>query len=150
MFKNLLHAPQREAFETLKKKVEENRHKPRVHEYHRVDPCAALARIKILEGRILESLGWYETWTEDLDHPSSEIRRRWHRGRVDEAIVEIRRLVHALTLRRVVQYLAAVRIQRKVLKLLYQPRPGTVPRISRALVDEGFLVIGNGDSDGES
>ena len=57
MFKNLLHAPQRDAFETLKKKVEESRLKPRVHEYHRVDPCAALARLKILEGRILESLG---------------------------------------------------------------------------------------------
>ena len=149
MFKNLLHAPQRDAFETLKKRVEENRLKPRV-EYHQVDPCAALARIKILEGRILESLGWYERWAMDPDHPSSEIRRRWHRSRVDEAIVEIRRLVRALTLRRVVLYLAAVRIQRKVLKLLYQPRPGNVPRISRALVDEGFLVIGNGDSDGES
>ena len=150
MFKNLIVAPQREAYEALKKKVDEHARKPRVQSVYRICPHAALARVGILEERVRASLDMYERWAMDPDHPSSEIRRRWHRSRVDEAMVEVRRLVHALTLRRVVQYLAAVRIQRKVLKLLYQPRPGTVPRISRALVDEGFLVIGNGDSDGES
>ena len=150
MFKNLIVAPQREAFEALKKKVDEHARKPRVQSVYRICPHAALARVGILEERVRASLDMYERWAMDPDHRSSEVRRRWHRSRVDEAMVEIRRLVHDLTIRRVVQYLATVRIQRRMLKLLYQPRPGTVPRISRALVDEGFLVIGNGDSDGES
>ena len=150
MFKNLVRAPQREAFEALKKKVEAHEHAPRVQSVYRICPHAALARIKILEDRVEKSLGWYTRWEIDPGHPSSEKRLEFHRNRIDEAMVEARRLVYALKLRRIVRLVAAVSIQRKVLKLLYQPRPGTVPRISRALVDEGFLVIGNGDADDES
>ena len=67
-------------------------------------------------------------------------------------MAEVRRLVHALMLRRFVRFLATVRIQRTMLKLLYKPasRPGQVPKISRSLVDEGFLLgCGDGDSDGD-
>ena len=46
--------------------------------------------------------------------------------------------------------MACVLIQKTMLRLLFAPRPGNVPRISRALIDEGFLVIGNGDGDDES
>ena len=96
----------------------------------------------------------YERWAMDPDHPSSEIRRRWHRGRVDEAMVEVRRLVEAILIRRLVRFLACVRIQRTLLKLLYTPRPGNVPKISRSLLDDGMVgvgefgtTLGNGDAD---
>ena len=62
-----------------------------------------------------------------------------------ERQIDIRRnqakfLAGRLTLVKVVRHMAAVRIQRTMLKLLYKPasRPGEVPKISRSLVDEGF------------
>ena len=63
---------------------------------------------------------------------------------------EARRLVRAIKIRQAARFLAVVRIQRTTLRVLYQPRQGNVPRISRALLDEGFLVIDNGDADDES
>ena len=153
MFRGLLPPPPTtsSAYIDLQRKVDEHARKPRVHNFHRVDPVAALARIGILEARICESLAWFERWTADPDHRSSAIRRTWHRSRVDEAMVEIRRLVHALTLRRAVRLVACVRIQRACLRLLYRPatRPGQVPKISRLLLDETFMALGNGDADSD-
>ena len=154
MFRNLIVAPQREAYEALKKKVDEHARKPRVQSVYRICPHAALARVGILEGRIYVSLGWHERWTMEPGHPSSEKRLEFHRNRIDEAMVEVRRLVEAILIRRLVRFLACVRIQRTLLKLLYQPRPGQLPKISRSLLDEGLVGTGefgstldNGDGD---
>ena len=46
--------------------------------------------------------------------------------------------------------LCVIRIQRTVLRILYAPREGNVPKISRSLLDETFMALGNGDGDDES
>lgn len=148
MFGRLIAPPptSSEAFQALKRKVEAHARKPPpVYNYHRACPRAALTRIEILEGRIVKYLDFYETWAT---HPGRclSIRVAWHKNRVDEAMDEARRLVRALRLRRVARFLAVVRIQRTTLRVLYQPRLDNVPRISRALVDEGFLVIADDES----
>ena len=87
-------------------------------------------------------------------HKPRELRMR-NVSRAERQI-DIRRnqakfLAGRLTLVKFVRYMAAVRIQRTMLKLLYKPasRSGQVPKISRSLVDDGFLLgCGDGDSDG--
>ena len=152
MFRRLIAPPptSSEAFQALKRKVEAHALKPPpVYNFHRACPRAAVARIRILEDRIVKYLDFYERWAT---HPGRclSIRVAWHKNRVDEAMVEVRRLVRAIKIRQAARFLAVVRIQRTTLRVLYQPRLDNVPRISRALIDEGFLVIGSGDSDGES
>ena len=34
--------------------------------------------------------------------------------------------------------------------VLYQPRPGNVPKISRSILNETFMALGNGDADDKS
>ena len=151
MFRGLIAPPptSSEAFQALKRKVEAHALKPPpVYNFHRACPRAALTRIEILEGRIVKYLDFYERWATDPGR--SSIRVAWHQNRVSEAMDEARRLVRAIKIRRAARFLAVVRIQRTALRVLYQPRPGNVPRISRALIDEGFLVIDNGDADDES
>ena len=156
MFRGLLPPPPTtsSAYIDLLRKVDEHARKPRVQSVYRICPHAALARVGILEERVRASLDMYERWAMDPDHPSSEIRRRWHRSRVDEAMVEVRRLIHAIKIRQVVRLIATVRIQRTMLKLLYRPRQGQLPKISRSLLDDGLVGVGefgttvdNGDGD---
>ena len=149
MFRGLLPPPptMSTAYIDLQRKVKEHARKPRVQEFYRICPHAALARINILEACIGKSLDMHERWAMNLGHPSSEKRRAWHTNRIEEALVEIRRLVHVLRLRRFARYLSVVRLQRTMLKLLYQPRQGNVPKISRSLLDETFMALGNGDGD---
>ena len=156
MFHGLLPPPPTTstAYLELQKKLEEHRRKPHVQEFHRVCPRAALARIELLEDRIEKSLGWYTMWETVPDHRSSEIRLERHTNRIEEALVEIRILVRALTLRKVVRLIATVKIQKTCLRILYAPRPGQLPKISRSLLDEGLVGTGefgttldNGDAD---
>ena len=152
MFRRLIAPPPTTstAYNDLKKKVEAHALKPPpVYNFHRACPRAALTRIEILEGRIGKYLDFYERWATDPGRRPS-IRVAWHKNRIDEAMAEARRLVRAIKIRRAARFLAVVRIQRTTLRVLYQPRQGNVPRISRALLDEGFLVIDNGDADDES
>ena len=70
---------------------------------------------------------------------------------IDMRLNQARYLAEHLALIRFVRFVAATRIQRTMLKLLYKPasRSGQVPKISRSLVDDGFLLgCGDGDSDG--
>ena len=149
MFRGLVAPPltTSTAYLELQKKVDEHARKPRVQEFHHVCPRAALARIRILESRIQISLQWHERWTADPDHRSSKKRLEFHRNRIDEAMVEVRRLVRAILIRRTVRSIATVKIQRWCLRILYAPRPGNVPRISRSLLDETFMALDNGDAD---
>ena len=149
MFRGLVAPPptSSEAFQALKRKVEAHAlEPPPVYNFHRACPRAALTRIEILEGRIGKYLDFYERWATDPGRRPS-IRVAWHKNRIDEAMAEARRLVRAIKIRKAARYFAAVRIQRTALRVLYQPRTGNVPRISRALIDEGFLVIDDGDAD---
>ena len=151
MFKKLIPPPptSSEAFQALKRKVEAHALKPPpVYNFHRACPRAALTRIEILEGRIVKYLDFYERWATDPGR--SRIRVAWHKNRVDEAMDEARRLVRAIKIRKAARLLAAVRIQRTALRVLYQPRPGNVPKISRSILNETFMALGNGDADDES
>ena len=156
MFRGLLPPPPTtsSAYIDLQRKVDEHARKPRVQSEYRICPHAALARIELLEDRVEKSLGWCTMWETVPDHPSSEIRLEWHKRRVDEAVVEVRRLVYALTIRRVVRLLSVIRLQRTTLRILYTPRQGNVPKISRSLLDDGLVGVGefgttvdNGDAD---
>ena len=152
MFRRLIAPPptSSEAFQALKRKVEAHALKPPpVYNFHRACPRAAVARIGILEGRIVKYLEFYERW---VTHPGRclSIRVAWHKNRVDEAMDEARRLVRAIKIRKAARFLAVVRIQRTTLRVLYQPRPGNVPKISRPILNETFMALGNGDADDES
>ena len=152
MFKKLVPPPptSSEAFQALKSKVEAHALKPPpVYNFHRACPRAALTRIEILEGRIGKYLDFYERWATDPGRRPS-IRVAWHKNRIDEAMAEARRLVRAIKIRKAARFLAVVRIQRTTLRVLYQPRPGNVPKISRSILDETFMALGNGDADDES
>ena len=89
-------------------------------------------------------------WYKGAGDPHAERQISFTERVIDASVADARRLVTSLVFHRLRRLMACVLIQKTMLRLLFAPRPGNVPRISRALVDEGFLVIGNGDSDGES
>ena len=149
MFKNLVRAPQRDAYDALKKKVEA------AEGFRFPVPLSANATLgsvchhvehveELLEERevlLHREGGLYKEWTIN-----------WLERRVDESVAAARLLVHNQVFHRLRRSIACTLIQRTCLKRLYHPatRPGRIPLISRSLLDEGFLVIGSGDSDGES
>ena len=106
--------------------------------------------IETHERRIHDLLERRERNRQWLPNPSKEKRIDFLERRIEEELASARLHVRRAVLHRLRRSIACTLIQRTLLKLLYQPRPGTVPRISRALIDEGFLMIGDGDSDGES
>lgn len=84
-------------------------------------------------------------------HKPRELRMRnvfRAQRQIDMRLSQARYLAEHLALVRFVRFVAAVRIQRTILKLLYKPasRPGQVPKISRSLVEDGFLLLGCGDA----
>ena len=89
-------------------------------------------------------------WYRERDDPHAERQISFTERVIDASVADARRMVTNLVFHRLRRLMACVLIQKTMLRLLFAPRPGNVPRISRALIDEGFLVIGNGDSDGES
>ena len=92
-------------------------------------------------------------WIHALHKPRELRMRNVSRAQrqIDMRLSQAKYLAEHLALVKFVRYVAATRIQRTTLKLLYKPatRPGQVPKISRSLVDDGFLLgCGDGDSDG--
>ena len=146
-FKNLVAPPPTTstAYLDLKKKVDAYAYQP--------PPIPTLSWTDLVfvlqnhERRIHDLLERRERNRQWLPNPSKEKRIDFLERRIEEKLACARVQVQRAVLHRLRRLICCVRIQRKVLKFLYQPRPGTVPRISRALVDEGFLVIGNGDAD---
>ena len=144
MFKDLVRAPQRDAYDALKKKVEA------AEAFRFPVPLSAHATLGIVcqheqhvedllrEREVLlhRECGMYRAWTIDF------IERR-----VDESVAAARLLVRNLVCYHARRTVACVVIQRTLLKLLYAPREGNVPRISRSLLDETFMALGNGDGD---
>ena len=74
----------------------------------------------------------------------------WLERRIDESVAAVRLLVRNQVFHHLRRTVACVVIQRTFLKLLYAPREGNVPKISRSLLDETFMALGNGDGDDES
>ena len=99
------------------------------------------------ERRIHDLLERRERNRQWLPNANREKRIDYLERRIDEKLACARLQVRRAVLHRLRRTICCVVIQRTLLKLLYKPRPGNVPRISRALVDEGFLVIGDGDAD---
>ena len=144
MFKNLIAVPQRDAYDALKKKVE-------AAKGFRLFPVplSANATLRIVchhEQHIQDLLEEREMLLH-RDGPPTERTIDFIERRIDESVAAARLLVYHQVFHRLRRLVACVRIQRTMLRLLFAPRPGNVPRISRALIDEGFLVIGNGDGD---
>lgn len=78
---------------------------------------------------------------------------------IEGAMACLRRDVFLMSFQRFRRYLAATRITRTMVRMLYKPRPGDVPLISRSLVRDGILqstgtadigAIGSGDSECDS
>ena len=148
MFKNLIVAPQREAFEALKRKVDAYVYQPPP------SPTLSSADLVIVienhERRIHDLLERRERNRQWLPNPSKEKRIDFLERRIEEELACARVQVRRAVLHRLRRTICCVRIQRTMLRLLYQPRSGTVPKISRSLLDETFMALGNGDADDES
>ena len=74
--------------------------------------------------------------------------------RIEEHLAAARLLVYDLVFNRLRRLVACAVIQRTMLRILYTPRPGQPPKISRSLLDEGLVGTGefgstvdNGDGD---
>ena len=146
MFKNLIAVPQRDAFWALKKKVDE-------HVFRPPEPLSAHATLMAVCRHVEQVEDLLEEREALLNREGGMYRERtidWLERRIDESVAAARLLVVNQVSYRLRRLMACVLIQKTMLRLLFAPRPGNVPRISRALIDEGFLVIGNGDGDDES
>ena len=102
------------------------------------------------ERRIYDLLERRERNRQWLPNPSKEKRIDFLERRIGEELACARLHVRRAVLHRLRRTICCVRIQRTMLRLLYQPRSGNVPRISRSLLDETFMTIGDGDPDDDS
>ena len=146
-FKNLVAPPPTTstAYLDLKKKVEEHVYQP--------PPIPTLSSADLVfvienhERRIHDLLERRERNRQWLPNPSKEKRIDFLERRIDEELACVRLHVRRAVLHNLRRLICCVRIQRTVLRLLYQPRSGTVPKISRSLLDETFMALGDGDAD---
>ena len=150
MFRGLLPPPPTTSTEylDLKKKVEEHVYQP--------PPIPTLSSAYLVfviqnhEWRIYDLLERRERNRQWLPNPSKEKRIDFLERRIEEELACARLQVRRVVLHRLRRTICCVRIQRWMLRLLSQPRSGNVPRISRSLLDETFMALGNGDGDDES
>ena len=76
-------------------------------------------------------------------HKPRELRMRnvaRAQRQIDMRVCQAKYLAEHLALVRFVRYMAATRIQRTILRLLYTPRDGGMPLISRSLVRDGVIA----------
>lgn len=158
MFKKLVPPPPTTstAYIDLKQKVEAYTYTP-----PRRPPCArdVLARVLAIERRILISLERRERNLLFAGDPQVDRDIEFQERCVAEALEEIRFLLRRSICFSVRRLVACVVIQKTLLKLLYRPatRPGQLPKISRSLLDDGLVGVGefgstvdDGDGDDES
>ena len=142
-----------EAYVKLQRKLEEYGNNPRVLHalIRRTSPRSTALRVEALEKYTLKMLQSYERWQYGLyvGDPRAESKCDTLASRIAGNMAEARRLVFLVQCRKFWRYVSTIRIQRTMLRLLYVPRPGGVPRISRALLAEGYMTIGDGDPDDE-
>ena len=103
-----------------------------------------VARVLAIERRILISLERRERHLPFAGEPQVDRDIEFQERCVAEALEEIRFLLRRSLCFRVRRLVACVRIQRTFLKLLYRPatRPGQIPKISRSLLDDGLVGVG--------
>ena len=108
------------------------------------------------ERRIHDLLERRERNRQWLPNPSKEKRIDFLERRIEEELACARLQVRRAVLHRLRRFLATVRIQRTALRVLYTPRQGQLPKISRSLLDEGLVGVGefgstldNGDADSD-
>jgi hypothetical protein len=142
-----------EAYIKLQRKLEEYANNPHVLHalIRRVSPRSTALRVEALEKHTLKLLQSYERWQYGLfvGDRRAESKCNTLESRIAGNMAEARRLVFLVQCRKFWRYVSTIRIQRTMLRLLYVPRPGGVPRISRALLAEGYMTIGDGDPDDE-
>ena len=142
MFRNLIAAPQREAYEKLKKKLNERA-------FRLPAPLSALKTLKAVlryEHDVEKLLRERDIflWYRERGDPHAERQVIWVERLIDANVADARRLVTDLVLHRTRILISCVVIQRTFLKLLYRPatRPGQLPKISRSLLDDGLVGTG--------
>ena len=151
LFKNLIAAPQRDAFDALKKKVEA------AEGFRFPVPLSANATLRCVCHHVAHVEDLLEERQALLNREGGMYRERtidWLERCIDENVAAARLLVRNLLFYRLRRSLAVVKLQRSFLKLLYTPRPGNVPKISRSLLDDGLVgtgefgtTLGDGDAD---
>ena len=149
MFRGLLPPPPTTstAYLDLKKKVDAYVYQP--------PPIPTLSSADLVivienhERRIHDLLERRERNRQWLPNPSKEKRIDFLERRIEEELACARLQVRRAVLHRLRRLICCVRIQRWMLRLLYQPRSGNVPRISRSLLDETFMALGDGDGDSD-
>ena len=152
MFRGLLPPPPTtsSAYQELKKKLDAYVYQP--------PPIPTLSSEDLVfvlqnhERRIYDLLERHERNRQWLPNPSREKRIDFLERRIDEELACARVHVRRAVLHRLRRLVCCVIIQRSFLKLLYTPRPGQLPKISRSLLDDGMVgvgefgtTLGNGD-----
>ncbi len=155
MFKGLVPTqPPRDEFDALREKLKTIRATPPPL----VDLALTNFQVKCGAHIIDAMLDNLDDWQAvPHTHPERERHLGLLQKEVDGEMRGLRRRVHLMKTTHFRRVLAATRIQRTILRLLYTPRKGGVPLISRSLVRDGILKptgsedgigIGSGDSDG--
>ena len=137
MFKGLVPTQKREEYEILAEKLRTIRHQPPPL----VDLALSNLQVKWSAHIIDALLDNYDDWQAvPHTHPERERHLGLLQKEVDGEMRGLRRRVHLMKTTHFRRVLAATRIQRTILRLLYTPpRKGGVPLISRSLVREGVL-----------
>ena len=153
LFKNLIAPPPPTptAYLDLKKKVDEHVYRPPP------PPLPSYTVVVLLcdhERQVVDLLARRERNLAWLPNPNAERRVDFLERRIEEHLAAARLLVYDLVVYRLRRLVACAVIQRTMLRILYTPRPGQLPKISRSLLDEGLVGTGefgstvdNGDGD---
>ena len=144
LFKNLIAAPQRDAYNALGEKL------AAAKEFRPPEPLSAHATLVAVRRHVEHVEDLLEEREVLLNREGGMYRERtidWLERRIDESVAAARLLVRNQVFHRLRFFLCVIRIQRTVLRILYAPREGNVPRISRSLLDETFMALGDGDAD---
>ena len=155
MFRGLVQPKPRDEFNALHEKLKTIRNQaPPL-----VDIAMAYFGVKFQAFTVEKLLGNMQEW-EAVSPMNPERSRQLVLLKmvVDREMSCIRKRVYLMKLTHFRRFFAACKLQAQVLRLLYEPRLGDVPRISRALVRDGTLrptgaesgAIGSGDSDCDS
>lgn len=155
MWRHLVQPKPRDEFELLAQKLKQQEEAP----LPLVDLALSNVQVK-WSAYIIDALldNWDDWQAVPHTHPEREGHVRLLKEQIDGEMRGLRRRVHLMKLTFFRHMVAATRIQRTILRLLYVPREEGVPLISRSLVRDGTLLptgsaedgigIGSGDSDG--
>ena len=134
LFRGLLPSQSREEFEILAQKLKQQENAPIPRADLSITRLMVAVRTREIED-LLSSLG---------DSAQAPLDTRLV---IEGTMGHLRRDVFLMSFERFRRYLAASRIQRTILRLLYLPRKEGVPLVSRCLVRDGVLQPTGGASE---